>query len=222
MIGIEKWLESFTDTLEKKFGERIEFIGLQGSYARNEATDSSDIDVVVLFDELSIEDLKKYDAAVSKLPHRELLCGFVSGKNELMNWDRADLFQFYFDTRPVKGNLDYLLPLIDRQAVRRAIHLGACNIYHMCVHNILHEKDAGILKALYKSASFVEQAIYYEQSGEYIRLSSELLQKAQDEDKEIIRIFRDLKENEAAGESEFENFSSTLFLWSKRLIMRYH
>ena len=41
------------------FGERLWFVGLQGSYGRGEATDTSDIDVVSLFlDTLNIDDLK--------------------------------------------------------------------------------------------------------------------------------------------------------------------
>ena len=36
------------------------FVGLQGSYARGEATEASDIDVVVVLDELYFADLLKY------------------------------------------------------------------------------------------------------------------------------------------------------------------
>jgi predicted nucleotidyltransferase len=42
--------------MEETFSERIWFIGLQGSYGRNEANASSDIDMVVILDELHTED----------------------------------------------------------------------------------------------------------------------------------------------------------------------
>ena len=57
MIEIEPWLERFTQVLRKTFGERVWFAGLQGSYARGEATESSDIDPVVILDVLTAEDI---------------------------------------------------------------------------------------------------------------------------------------------------------------------
>ena len=68
----------------------------------------------------------------------------------------------------IKGNLDKLLPLLDDDAVNRAIRIGACNIYHGCVHNMLHGRSDEILRALYKSAAFVVQAICFRQTGTYI------------------------------------------------------
>ena len=53
MIEINSWVEHFSKQLSKTFGERVWFIGLQGSYGRGEATETSDIDLVVILDELS-------------------------------------------------------------------------------------------------------------------------------------------------------------------------
>ena len=53
MLDLESWLERFTQALRKTFGERVWFAGLQGSYARGEATESSDIDPVVILDALT-------------------------------------------------------------------------------------------------------------------------------------------------------------------------
>ena len=55
MIDIEPWLARFDRLLRETFGDRIQFAGLQGSYARGEATESSDIDLVVLLDALTAE-----------------------------------------------------------------------------------------------------------------------------------------------------------------------
>ena len=153
MIDIKSWIETFLGSLDYTFGNRVWFVGLQGSYGRGEATDSSDIDVVVILDELSATDITAYNVMLNTLPHRESICGFLSGKNELVNWEPSDLFQFYYDTTPIIGNLDGLLSVIDESAVSRAIKMGACNLYHGCVHNMLHEKSEEILKGLYKSAN---------------------------------------------------------------------
>jgi hypothetical protein len=31
---------------------------------------------------------------IDTLPNRELICGFLSGKDELINWEPSDLFQY--------------------------------------------------------------------------------------------------------------------------------
>lgn len=49
----------------------------------------------------------------------------------------------------------------------QAASLGACNLYHACCHNYLHEGDAEALRALYQSARFVLQAAVYARSGRY-------------------------------------------------------
>ena len=144
MIDINVWLNDFIQKLNEVFASRVWFVGLQGSYGRGEATETSDIDVVVILEDLSVSDFQTYHDMLDTLPHRELICGFVSGKDEILNWEPSDLFQFYHDTTPIKGSLDCLLPLIDDVAVERAIKIGACNIYHGCVHNMLHEKSEDI------------------------------------------------------------------------------
>lgn len=55
----------------KIFGSRIWFIGLQGSYGRNEASEQSDIDVVLILDQVSAEDLHTYGKVLDSLPARE-------------------------------------------------------------------------------------------------------------------------------------------------------
>ena len=159
MIDIKKWIDDFSKALYNNFGNRVWFVGLQGSYGRGEATEASDIDMVVILDEVTALDISLYNTMLDSLPHRKLICGFLSGKEEILNWEPSDLFQFYYDTKPIKGSLDDLLPLIDEKAVTKAIKAGVCNIYHGCVHNMLYDKNEDILKGLYKSASFVIQAI---------------------------------------------------------------
>ena len=165
MIDIKTWIEEFTKKVERTFADRVWFVGLQGSYGREEATATSDIDVVVILDELRVNDLKTYRDMLDTLQNRQLICGFISGKDELLHWETSDLFQFYYDTTPIKGTLDTLLEKIDRQAVKRAIRIGACNIYHACVHNFVHEKSDEILRSLYKSAVFVLQAVWFYETG---------------------------------------------------------
>ena len=85
MIDINGWMNDFLQKLNDVFVNRVWFVGLQGSYGRGEATETSDIDVVVILDELSASDIQTYQDMLDTLPHRELICGFVSGKDEILN-----------------------------------------------------------------------------------------------------------------------------------------
>ena len=215
MIDITNWMSNFLQTLNKTFENRVWFVGLQGSYGRGEATETSDIDVVVILDELSAKDIQIYNDMLDTLPHRDLICGFLSGKDEIMNWEPSDLFQFCNDTTPIKGTLDEVFALIDENAINRAIKIGACNIFHGCVHNMLHEKSEDILRGLYKSASFVVQAIVFKQTGNYIKYQEELLKVVSSDELVIVENFMNLKNG---GTVDFSLMSETLFDWAKKWI----
>ena len=215
MIDISIWMQDFLQTLNEAFANRVWFVGLQGSYGRGEATNTSDIDVVVILDELSASDMQDYNAILDTLPHRELICGFLSGKNEILNWEPSDLFQFYYDTIPIKGSLDELLTVINEAAVSRAIKIGACNIYHGCVHNMLFDKSDDVLRGLYKSAFFAVQAIAFKQTGKYIKSQKDLLDVVSADERKIVETFLKLKNGDAV---EFNTMSEELFAWAKKLI----
>ena len=215
MIDIAAWMQGFLRALNETFQDRVWFVGLQGSYGRGEATEKSDIDTVVILDELSPLDIKAYHGMLDTLPHRDLICGFLSGKNELLNWEPSDLFQFYYDTKPIKGSLDELLAVIDGAAVKRAIKIGACNIYHGCMHNMLHEKSDNILRELYKSASFVVQAIAFLQTGKYIKHQKDLLSVVSPDERTIVTTFMNLKNG---GAVDFHLMSDALFAWAKKRV----
>ena len=215
MIDVNTWMQDFLQTLNETFANRVWFVGLQGSYGRGEATETSDIDIVVILDELSAMDIKAYNDMLNTLSHRELLCGFLSGKKQIMNWEPSDLFQFCHDTTPIKGSLNEVLTLVDESALNRAIKIGACNIFHGCVHNMLYEKSEDILRGLYKSASFVVQAIAFKQTGNYIRHQKDLLQVVSSDERDIVETFLNLKNGETA---DFNLMSETLFAWTKKWI----
>ena len=215
MINITSWMKNYLQALNETFANRVWFVGLQGSYGRGEATETSDIDVVAILDELSAADIQSYHAMLDTLPHRELICGFLSGKEEIMNWEPSDLFQFCHDTTPIKGSLDEMMAVIDESAVNRAIKIGACNVYHGCVHNMLHEKSEDILRGLYKSASFVVQAIAFKETGNYISHQKDLLQVVSSDERAIVETFLTLKNG---GTVDFNLMSETLFAWSQKRI----
>ena len=192
-FSIDAWMEEYQRAVKERFGGRVWFIGLQGSFGRGEATEGSDIDAVLILDTVSAADLQAYGDLLDGLPQRDRVCGFVSGQEELLAWEPSDLFQFYHDTVPLFGSLDELSGRISREDVVQAIHLDACNIYHMTVHNLVHEKSMEILKDLCKSAVFVLQAIAFLQTGIYARKKTELAKLLGLEDRRILDLGREIR-----------------------------
>ena len=202
------WMSLLRDRLLEAFGDRVVLIGLQGSRARGEAGDESDIDAVVILDTLSVRDLGTYRGILDRMPHRELACGFVSGMDEIARWDPADLFQFRMDTVPILGDLDSILPPMDPDDSRRAAVAGACSIYHACVHNYVHERSPEILEALYKQARFVLRAKHYSETGVFLRTLPDIVSETEGPDREI-----------AIGpEGDFDSRSEALIGWSSDIV----
>jgi hypothetical protein len=105
--------------------------------------------------------------------------------------------------------------LLDSEAVDRAIKIGACNVYHGCVHNMLHEKSKDILRGLYKSASFNVQAIVFRQTGKYVSRLADLLEIVSPDERAVLETFISLKNG---GEVKLDEMSGILFNWVKKHI----
>lgn len=218
MIDIENWMQEYQKIIVNNFGNRVLFIGFQGSYARKEPTERSDIDVVLILDKVNIDDLMIYKNIVEKLPHRELLCGFVSGRDEIACWSKYDLFQFYFDTIAVIGNLETIIPELTVEDAKQAVLVGACNIYHACIHNFLHTTDVDTLQLLYKSAFFVMQANQYCKTGIYVRSRSTMQEFIEEKDKPVFQV---LTNQLSINQDNFQRCSEILLEWSGNLIRQY-
>ncbi len=220
VFSIDSWIKDYQKAVESRFAGRVWFIGLQGSYGRGEATELSDIDTVLILDHVSANDLQIYSSLLDTLPNREKTCGFVSGKEELLAWEPSDLFQFYYDTIPIVGTLDLLLERIRLEDIRRAIRIGACNVYHMCAHNLVHEKSLDILKGLYKSAVFTLQAIVFLQTGSYEKQKDRLGSRLTSADRTILETSIGLTKRDNTSYQELVEYSSLLLTWASGWIQQ--
>jgi len=84
-FNIETWMKTYLIKLKTPFVSCLLFIGLQGSYARSEANENSDIDAVVILDHVTPQDLKVYSVMLDALQNREKVCRFISGQQELLS-----------------------------------------------------------------------------------------------------------------------------------------
>lgn len=85
------------------------------------------------------------------------------------------------------------------------------------MHNMVHERSEEILKGLYKSASFVLQAVAFKQTGSYFCLKKDLREVVSGKDRLILDNFLALKHGKAVA---FDKMSEDLFEWSKKVIER--
>ena len=185
-MDISILMESFKENLLTLFGDNLLFLGLQGSYGRGEAKETSDIDPVIILQQCGKDDILRYRAYIDTLPEKDILCGFISSIDELRAWESADRAQLILDTKPVYRDLAELCPRITSDDIRRAVQQGACAIYHASSHNILHARDWSVLPELYKSTRFTIRMKHYLQTGVYVSAFRELTAVVDEEEKTIL------------------------------------
>ena len=83
MIDAETYLSRLITSLQREYGSRLVYVGLQGSYLRGEATDDSDIDIMTVIDRLTVSDLDSYRRIISSLEEPEKSCGFICSRTDL-------------------------------------------------------------------------------------------------------------------------------------------
>ena len=189
MIDGRRWANELRDKLAATFGERLLFVGFQGSHKRGEATEESDIDVVTILDRLGLDDLKTYRKLVRSMPEHEKACGFIAGKNEMAGWPRHEIFQMELETEALHGSLKELLPAVDRANAEESVRIAASGIYHLLCHTYLYgsdEEKEAVLKATYKSAFFILQLTHCLATGTYCGTKTELLAELTGEQRQLL------------------------------------
>ena len=189
VINVDAWMAELLQQLQQSFGERLRYVGLQGSYRRGEATENSDIDVVVLLNTVTLDDLDTYRAIVRALPEGQKACGFFSSAGDLFNWPRHELFAFQKDTADYWGKLEDFMPALSVNDAAESARIGASGLLHILTHSYLYaaeDERPMILQQAYKAAFFVMLVQHCVTTGVYCRTKSQLLSRLEGADKEII------------------------------------
>ena len=196
-MDINIFMGSFKENLLRLFGDNLLFLGLQGSYGRGEAKETSDIDPVIILQHCGKDEILKYRSYIDPLPEKDILCGFISSIDELRAWESADRAQLILDTKPVYRDLAELCPRITSDDIRGAVLQGACTIYHASSHNILHARNWSILPELYKSSRFTIRMKHYLQTGVYVSAFRELAAVVDEEERTILEAQNPSTEDDA-------------------------
>ncbi len=218
VVEIADYMGKLVQILQEGFGKRLLYVGLQGSYSRGEANGNSDIDIMVVLDDLHMTDMDKYRQIILSLEHGDKSCGFICGGSELANWNACEICQLVHTTKDYFGTLATLVPSYTTEDERTYIKISAGNLYHEICHSYIHSpnrNDKEGLRASYKSVFFILQNVYYLCNGEFIRTQKELLSRLEGIDKKVLATSLWLKTQE---EYDFEEAYSLLFDWCKMIL----
>lgn len=218
MYNVETYMQAITEVLRKNFGNRLLYVGLQGSYLRGDATENSDIDVVVIIEELSAQDLFLYKNVISEFDSVEKSCGFICGREELQKWNPLEMCNFLYGTRDYYGRIADFLPQYTREDVINFVKLSVGNLYHEICHRYIHsdmKKNVAKLPYAYKNVFFILQSMYYLRTGIFYATKKELTVCLHGKDREAMaRANRLMDGKDYIFEDEFQ----FLFAWCQEIL----
>ncbi|MBO5914049.1 MAG: nucleotidyltransferase domain-containing protein [Clostridia bacterium] len=218
MIEVELHIRNILCGLKKAFGERLVYLGLQGSYLRGEATEESDFDIMVVIKDLSASDLDLYKSVIGSLPHCEKACGFICGSEELRNWNALEITHLLHTTKDYYGELSELVPRCDERDIRSFIKLSVGNIYHELCHRYIYSDSDNNRKSLpftYKGVFFILQNSYYLREKVFYKTKRELYSLLSCEDKAVFEIAQAIANN---SDYDFDTAFNTLLCWCKKML----
>lgn len=220
MFIADEYINGLTKRLEIEFKERLVYVGLQGSYLRGEATENSDIDIMVVIDDITVSDLEKYRNVISKMQNCDKSCGFICGLEEIKNWNPLEICHLLRATKDYYGSLTELVPKYTESDVRNYIKVSVGNLYHELCHRYIYastEKNVVKLPYTYKSVFFILQNTHYLESGDFVTTKQELLKELNGIDKQVLATALKLS---AEKEYDFDKAFHLLFSWCKEKLKR--
>ena len=220
MFHLDEYISSLTRLLRIAFGERLIYVGLQGSYLRGEATESSDIDVMVVIDSMSVADLAAYRQAIASLPDADKSCGFICGRDELLHWNPLEICHLLHSTKDYYGTLAELVPTYARHDVVDFVKLSLGNLYHEICHRYIHadpEMNVAALPGTFKQVFFILQNLHYLEAGSFIHTKKELLAVLFGKDRQVLETAISLGSGAAF---DFDQAFSLLYSWCQEALVR--
>lgn len=190
-MDIDVWMNDLIDQLKTEFKERVVLVGLQGSRARGEQREDSDIDVVVVVEDLNADDLVSYRSIVQRMPHAELTCGFIGSPDALAAWPRHDVFNLVNDTNVRYGSFDFMNTKFTVEEARLAAETCASEIYHALCHTVVFEPNLlpDILQGCLKSIFFGIRAKHFAQTGKFVNSRVQLLNLVNDSERWLLQAY---------------------------------
>ncbi len=216
MISIDNYIENLTAELKNAFGGRLLYVGLQGSYSRGEAHENSDIDIMAIIDNMSVEDLTIYKNALMAVGDYDKSCGFICSTEDIKSWNKLELCHLLHTTKDYFGCLRDFIPSYTDEDIKNYVKLSVGNLYHELCHRYIHAgRDCNVLyfPQTCKGVFFILQNLHYLKSGAFVLTKKELLESLGDEkDKAVLALSMSLNSSENA-DYDFDTAFKTMYAW---------
>ena len=191
MFDLSGYLDRLIAGCRAAFGERLLYVGLQGSYMREEAREDSDIDVMLILDGMSVRDMDAYRRVLEAAGHSDRACGFICGREEMARWNPLEIRQLRHTTRDLYGTLADYLPNADRADEVNYVKLSLGNLYHELCHRYIHagpEENAARFRGTCKALFFLIQNLHDLESGCFVVTRAALMARVGEADREMLRM----------------------------------
>ena len=217
MFDVGEYLQKLIGTCKNAFGDRLVYVGLQGSYMRGEATDQSDIDVMIVLDGFSVADMDAYREILKKIGDYEKSCGFICGKEEMTRWNPLEVYHLRHTTKDLFGELKDLLPSATREDEINYVKLSLGNLYHELCHRYIHadrKENIPAFRGTCKGLFFLIQNLHFLESGSFAVTKRELKEQVSEEDRAILEM------TELPDDYDYDTAFSLLFRWCQSAFLR--
>ena len=217
MFDINDYVQKLISQCKAAFGERLLYVGYMGSYLRGEANENSDIDVMVVIDNITISDMNTYRDIIKGLGYFDKSCGFICGKDEMKGWSPLEVCQLINTTQDVYGKLEPLLSPFTREDEINYVKFCLGNLYHELCHRFVHasrEKNIEKFRGTCKFFFFLIQNLHYLETGNFILKKADLKNAVSEADRRVLE-FAALPDS-----FDFDAALEELFVWCQNAFKR--
>ena len=217
MFDINDYVQKLISQGKAAFGERLLYVGYMGSYLRGEANENSDIDVMVVIDNITISDMNTYRDIIKGLGNYDKSCGFICGKDEMKGWSPLEVCQLINTTKDVYGKLEPLLSPFTREDEINYVKFCLGNLYHELCHRFVHasrEKNIEKFRGTCKFFFFLIQNLHYLETGNFILKKADLKNAVSEADRRVLE-FTALPDS-----FDFDAALEELFVWCQNAFKR--
>ena len=217
MFDLRDYLTKLISECQSAFGERLLYMGLQGSYLRGEAKENSDVDIMIVLDSFSVRDMDAYRGILESVGDTEKACGFICGRDELARWSPMEVCQLRHTTKDLLGVLIDYLPDASREDEINYVKFSLGNLYHALCHRYIYRDRARNVQAFRgvgKELFFLIQNLHFLESGQFVLTRKALLKQVGEDDRGMLAM-ADLPDD-----FDFDRAFAAVFQWCQNAFAR--
>lgn len=175
---------------------------------------------MAVIDGLTAQDLKSYRNALIRTGNYEKSCGFICGKDELLNWNPLEICHILNTTVDYFGRLSDIVPRYSRKDVADYVKVSVGNLYHALCHRYIYsgeEKSIQKLPLAQRDIFFILQNLYFLETGYFPRNRIDMREKLNSEDRKMWDILTAIQNIRGY---DFDTAFATVLEWCGRALAR--